>query len=139
MKIKALYFVTEKLVKIVTVKIDPKTGTAKMGKDKEFNFDKIEPLSLETGKLRKGLIPFYIMKHDIHKPLNVEFKKEKWKDDAAEMSVTPENFKNMMRQGTLNTLLTMSGPTTVQMFLWIAIGAIMGILAGMLIPFGGAV
>lgn len=135
MKVKVLYFVTDKLVRIMDLKVDPKSGTANYGKTKSFNFDNSKPLHLESGMFTRSLKPFYIVKHDIHKPLELQITK-RGKGGDIEMFVTPENFKNMMTQGTLNTLLTLSTGVTSQMVMWMIIGGVVGLLAGLLIPYG---
>ena len=140
MKVKVLYFATEKLVKMKEISVNEKSGTAKLFKDKEFSFDNTVPLHIEGGTFFKSVKPFYILKHDIHKPLDVKFTlNSKTAGTDAEMVVTPENFKNMMTQGTLNTLLTLTSNSTSQMILFIAIGAVIGFLLGNVIPIKGLI
>lgn len=127
MKAKALYLETDKMTKIVNKKV--KNGTIKI-KDKSFDVDKTKPLLIEKrgfpNIFGKSIQALYILKHDQAKPLEINFRKGRVE------TVSPENYSKMMKQETLNTLLSLKGTNDKTMFLWLIIGSVIGFMAGII-------
>lgn len=116
-----LYFETENLLNSLLTKI--KDGRIFLGK-KQISVDKASTLHMRTGFMFKSYKPVYVIKHNLALPLH--FTK------AGIKVYTGENLKHLVENKTLEQLLKPKGADK-QVILFLVIGAVIGILCGILL------
>jgi len=138
MKAKVLFFVTEKLCKVVTKKIDE--GKLKYDKNNYYDVDNVKPVMLEHGNpwtfgLTRKMSPFYMLKWNLASPIKMDMDSP----DKNFTYYTPKTMKTMSKNATLQTLMTLRAMEGKDMLMWIIIGAVIGYMAGIIFPLSGIV
>lgn len=114
-------YITENLVNFMDRKVDD--GSILIGK-KQIHVDKVEPITVRTGRLMRTHRPLYVIKWNLALPLRHSREGIK--------VVTGENLKHLVENKTLEQLLKPKG-SDGKVWLYLVLGIVLGIMAGYII------
>jgi protein involved in sex pheromone biosynthesis len=118
MKVQALMWVTDKVCRMITAKLD--NGLIKI-KKKTFQVDKSQPYFYLTGGfLRKKVTPLYILKHNSPYPITMPA--------IGKLQYSSENITNLLELKTLDNILKPPEARKMDTIMFIIIGVVMGSL-----------
>jgi len=118
MKVKILFWVTDKVVQFRTHKLN--SGIIKI-KKKTFQVDKSQPYFYVQKRLfGQKVFPMYILKHNSPYPLQVS--------PSGKLQYSSENITNLLELKTLDNILKPPETRKVDTIMFILVGVIMGAL-----------